>query len=425
MRVRTPSRPTMPRPTVPRSSLSWDEVLHRRLSWIRSPLAAYYLVLASAAALVALGLFMVLSASSVSSYLANSSAFTTFKTQAVYTCIGVVAAIVISRLPVSFFKRLAPLAFLLAAVLQALVMVPGLGVEVLGNRNWIRVGPMQIQPSEFCKLALILVVSLVLSIRKGWMHDVKKSVAPTLIYVGIIGLLIMAGGDLGTMLVVGTIYLVMLWAAGVRGRLFGFLGVAVAVLLPIAVLTSGNRTSRISAWLGECSDDQSDGCYQKVHGMYALADGGLWGVGPGASREKWGWLPEAHNDFIFAIIGEELGLPGALAVLALYLVLIYACYRIIADSNDMFVRVATAGIMGWFGVQAIINIGSVLGLLPIIGVPLPLISAGGSAVIMTLAAVGVLLAFARSQPDARAALQAKLRRVGRALAVLPNRKSRS
>jgi cell division protein FtsW len=185
-------------------------------------------------------------------------------------------------------------------------------------------------------------------------------------------------------------------------------------------LTSVNRMGRIQSWLVGCTDP--DKCFQTIHGQYALADGGWWGVGLGASREKWMWLPEAHNDFIFAIIGEELGLPGTLVVIALFGVLAFACYRLVLRSKDFFVRVATAGVMVWILAQAVINIGSVIGLLPVIGVPLPLVSSGGSALMATLFALGMLLSFARNEPGCREALAARPGVVRRSLAVLPMRR---
>lgn len=407
------------------SGRDWSDTLRERLGWLESPLATYYLILGTTVALVVIGLVMVLSASSITSYQRTGSAFSDFQNQAMFAVIGVVAAFVASRIPVRVYRRFAGLFFLVALLLQALVMVPGIGKEVLGNRNWIGFGSFTVQPSEIAKLAMIFIVAVVLTNRRSRLYDLRYSVLPTVVYVALLTLLIMAGKDLGTTMVVGMIYLGLLWTAGVKGRLFLGLGLAALVFLPIAVMTSGNRTSRIKSWMQGCADQTLDGCLQQVHGTYALADGGLWGLGPGGSREKWQWLPEAHNDFIFAIIGEELGLPGTLAILALYVVFAYACYRLIAQSDDMFVRVCTGGILTWVSFQAIVNIGSVIGALPIVGVPLPFVSSGGSALVMSLVAAGVLLSFARQDPRAREALAAKPRLVGRTLAVLPNRKAQS
>jgi cell division protein FtsW len=184
--------------------------------------------------------------------------------------------------------------------------------------------------------------------------------------------------------------------------------------------------NRIHSWIGGGCTDPNGACWQTIHGQYALADGGWWGVGLGASREKWQWLPEAHNDFIFAIIGEELGLPGTLVVIGLFAVIAVACYRLVLRSDDFFTRVATAGVMVWILGQAVINIGAVIGLLPVIGVPLPLVSSGGSALVTTLFALGMLVSFARNEPGCREALAARPGVVRRSLAVVPlGRRSRS
>jgi cell division protein FtsW len=186
----------------------------------------------------------------------------------------------------------------------------------------------------------------------------------------------------------------------------------------VMVLTSENRLARFDVWLGR-DTDPFGAARQPLHGRYALADGGWWGVGLGASREKWQWLSEPHNDFIYAIIGEELGLPGTLVVLALFAALALVCYRIVLRTDDFFIRVATGGVMAWIVVQAMVNIGAVIGLLPVIGVPLPLVSSGGSSLVTTMLALGMLLSFARSEPGCAEALAARPSVVRRSLAVLP------
>lgn len=401
------------------------DIVGERLAWLQSPLATYYLILSSSVVLVAIGLIMVLSASSVTAYVGTGSAFTNFKNQAIYAALGLLAAVIASRLPVRVLQRMAFIAFIVAFALQCLVLVPGVGRSVNGNTNWIGIGSFTMQPSELGKLALCLVCSLVLANRRHEMYSFKRTVVPVGLYCAAFLAVVMSGGDLGTTMVIGAMAVGMLWTAGSKGIYFAILGLGAAILLPLAVMMSGNRTSRIKAWWSGCTDANVDGCYQIVHGRFALADGGLVGLGPGASREKWQWLPEAHNDFIFAVIGEELGLPGTLLVLALFLVLIYGCYRLIAQSESTFVRVVTAGISTWIGVQAMVNIGSVTGMLPIIGVPLPLVSAGGTALVVTMTAIGVLLAFARQEPRAAEAFALKPRLLRRNVAVVPNRKERS
>jgi cell division protein FtsW len=266
----------------------------------------------------------------------------------------------------------------------------------------------------------------VLTAKRHTLHRVAHALVPFVVPVaaGAIGL-VLAGHDLGTALVLMGIVAALLFAAGVPGRWFAAAGAMVALVAAVLVRGSDNRMSRITNWMsGDCTDPNGV-CGQSVHGLYALADGGWWGVGLGASREKSGWLPEAQNDFIFAIIGEELGLPGTLVVLALFALVATACFRLIVRSEDQFVRLASAGAKTWVILQAVINIGSVIGLLPVIGLPLPLVSAGGSALVTTLVAMGMLVSFARHEPGAAEVLATRPGMVRRSLAVLPGRRARA
>jgi cell division protein FtsW len=381
----------------------------------------YYLLLGATTMLLIIGLVMVLSASSVTSYQATNSSFTVFFNQLRYAVVGVIGAFVASRLSLVTWKRVAVPVLAVAILLQSLVFVPSLGVRVNGNRNWIHIAGQQVQPSEFAKLALVLFGAAVLT-RKRHNLDKYLHVAVPLVFPAgaVLLMLVLGGGDLGTSLVLLGILAGMLFVAGVPARMFLLVGSGSAALAATLAMTSPNRMGRIHSWLAGCVDPNK--CFQTIHGQYALADGGWWGVGLGASREKWSWLPEAHNDFIFAIIGEELGLPGTLAILALFGLLAFACYRLVLRSDDFFVRVATAGVMVWILAQAAINIGSVIGLLPVIGVPLPLVSSGGSALMATLFGLGMLLSFARNEPGCREALAARPGVVRRSLAVMPTRR---
>ncbi|HET8601882.1 MAG TPA: putative lipid II flippase FtsW [Segeticoccus sp.] len=391
------------------------------LAWLRrleSPVATYYLLLGSTTMLVIIGLVMVLSASSVESYAANGSSYTVFLNQLEFAVLGIIGAIIASRLSVGFLRKVAPWAFGGAVLLQGLVFSP-LGVSVLGNRNWIEIAGQRLQPSEFAKVALVLLGAAILTRKRRQLGKFRHALIPLLVPCGglLVGLVLL-GHDLGTALVLLAIIAGVLFAAGVPLRGFLVAGGSFAALAGALVITSPNRMGRITTWLGSCQNALAQGCFQKVHGEYALADGGWWGVGLGASREKWSWLPEAHNDFIFAIIGEELGLPGTLVVIGLFAVLAFACYRLVLRTDDFFVRIASAGIMVWILVQAIINIGAVIGLLPIIGVPLPLVSSGGSALVTTLVGIGILFSFARNEPGCKEALQARPSMVRRTLAVV-------
>jgi cell division protein FtsW len=392
---------------------------------LESPVTTYYLLLSATAMLVVIGLVMVLSASSVTSYKESNSSYTVFLTQLQSAVVGVIAAAVATRIPLITWKRGSVPLLAAAIFLQVLVFVPGLGVSVNGNRNWIQIAGQQVQPSEFAKVALVLFGATVLTKKRRKLGEFMHVVIPLVVPAGgLLLLLVLGGKDLGTGLVLLAIIVGLLFAAGVPARLFLVAGGVSAALAAAMVVTSANRMGRMRDWLGGGCADPHGSCWQTTHGQYALADGGWWGVGLGASREKWQWLPEAHNDFIFAIIGEELGLPGTLVIIALFALIGFACYRLVCGTNDFFIRVATAGVMVWILAQATINIGAVIGLLPVIGVPLPLVSSGGSALVTTLFGLGMLLSFARNEPGCRKALAARPGVVRRSLAVMPMRRGR-
>ena len=336
--------------------------------------------------------------------------------------------VVASRVPAPAWRRLALPALLGAALLQLLVFVPGIGREVGGNRNWIRLGGLSAQPSEAAKVALVLACALALARKRDRLHEPAQLLGALLPSVtATVGLVLLAR-DLGTALVMMFMVAAMLWTSGVPLRFFALSGAGGALVAAALVVTSENRMRRVHDWLfgSVTSGVEIQGAsWQPVQGQYALASGGWWGLGLGASREKWQWLPEAHNDFIFAIIGEELGLPGTLVVLVLFAVLALAALRLVRRSEDVFTKIDVTGFAAWVLGQACLNIGVVLGVLPVIGVPLPFISSGGTALVVTLLAVGILLSFARAEPGAPEALRARESVVARSLAVLPGRARRS
>ncbi|WP_426566628.1 putative lipid II flippase FtsW [Angustibacter sp. McL0619] len=386
-----------------------------------SPVTTYYVLLGSTLLLLVIGLVMVLSASSVTSLSKSGSSFTIFLSQLRFAVIGLPLMLVASRVPVRLWKRIGWVV-LVGALLAQLLVFTSLGVSVNGNRNWIGVGGQRLQPSEALKLALVLWGAAVLARKRllldRWVHVLVPVLAP----VGVLTIgLVLAGHDLGTALVLLLILAALLFAAGAPLRMFGIAGASMAVLVGAMVMSSDNRKTRIASWLGGRCTDTLTVCYQSIHGKYALADGGWWGVGLGASREKWSWLPEAHNDFIFAIIGEELGLPGVLVVLALFLLIGWACLRLVTRSDDLFVRIASAATMAWLLGQTLINVGAVIGMLPVIGLPLPLVSSGGSALLTSMLVLGMLMSFARAEPGAAHALSARGGMLRRSLAVLPGR----
>ena len=398
----------------------WFAAWHRLLD---RPLTSYQLVLGVSALLLALGMVMVLSASSVLSLRAYGSSYFIFGKQAIWVLVALPCAYIASRLPINGVRMLAyPLLFV-AIVLIALTYVPGLGVEVNGNRNWLSFGgPLQVQPSEIAKLALVVWVADLYARKEKLLGDWKHLLIPMLPVTLLVTMMVVGQRDLGTALVMFAVILGMLWVANAPMRLFGGAFLALGGLVAFLAAADEGRVRRLTGFMDPFSD-YSDGGWQAAHGLMGLASGQFWGVGLGASRQKWGTLPEAHTDFIFAVIGEELGLAGTLVVLALFVVLAYAGLRIAQRSRDPFVRFASAGITVWLLSQTVINIGMVLGFLPVIGIPLPLISYGGSALLPTVIALGLLVSFARTEPGAQAALKAqkdrraRMRRQGRERAV--------
>lgn len=384
-----------------------------------SAVTSLYLLGGAAGLLLAIGLVMVLSSSSIDSLSATGGAspYTIFINQAGFALIGLPLAWVASRMPARFYTTIAWPALGVAMGLQLLVFVPGLGHSVGGNTNWLDLGVLTFQPSELVKLTLAVWLGAVLSRKRAlldqWKHVVVPAVVVAVVAIG----LVLAGHDLGTALVMLLLVAGALFVAGVPLRMF-VVGAAVAVPL-VWVLTqaSPSRVRRITAFFSD-DCDISDACYQTNRGLSALASGGWSGQGLGESREKWAYLPERTNDFIFAILGEELGLLGTVLVLALFGVLAVAMTRVVRRHPDPFVQVTTAGIASWVLGQAMVNIAVVLGLLPVIGVPLPLVSAGGSALITTMLALGVVLSFARTEPGAAEALAARPGAVRRSLAVV-------
>ncbi|MGW6062129.1 putative lipid II flippase FtsW [Streptomyces sp. NPDC055189] len=387
---------------------------HTRLkrAWDR-PLTAYYLILGSSLLITVLGLVMVYSASMIQALQLDLPASYFFRKQFTAAVLGSILLFVAMRMPIKLHRALAYPILAVTVFLMVLVQVPGIGRSVNGNQNWIYLGgPFQLQPSEFAKLALVLWGADLLARKQDkrlltqWKHMLVPLVPVAFMLLG----LIMLGGDMGTAIILTAILFGLLWLAGAPTRLFaGVLSIA-ALLGVILIKTSPNRMARL-ACIGATDPGPGDQCWQAVHGIYALASGGFFGSGLGASVEKWGQLPEPHTDFIFAITGEELGLAGTLSVLALFAALGYAGIRVAGRTEDPFVRYAAGGVTTWITAQAVINVGAVLGLLPIAGVPLPLFSYGGSALLPTMFAIGLLIAFAREDPAAKAALAMRQPRV--------------
>ncbi|MFV0428803.1 MAG: putative lipid II flippase FtsW [Arachnia sp.] len=395
----SPARPTSAPTPAPAASMR---------AFAASPLADYYLTVLSVAILSVLGILMVLSASSVLATAQGDSPYYYTIRHLAFLVVGVTLAVAITRIPPDVMRRFGWVAWGAALVALLLVLSP-LGHEYQGNQNWINIGPVRFQPSEFAKLALIVWAASLYHGRRGKLHEPFQLLVPFIPGAAVLLWLILAGKDLGTGMVVGLVIVSLMFFVGTPFRLLLPLIAGAAGLVGLLVAGSPSRFSRILVFLDPQSN--TDLSSQPMAALYALASGGWWGLGLGASKQKWGGLKNAaHTDFIFAVIGEELGLFGVLVVLAMFALLAKAGLSVALKSDKIFNRIAAAGITAWFLIQALINIGVVMHLLPVLGVPLPFISSGGSALLSNLIAVGVLLSIARDTPDARRHLAKRRRR---------------
>jgi cell division protein FtsW len=341
--------------------------------------------------LVVFGLVMVLSSSSIDSLVANRDAYYIFSRQFVYALIGLTVMLVIASLPVSFIRNRVGLVLMIGFALQ--LAVPFIGISVNGNTNWLSIAGFTLQPSEFLKLALIMYMGWFISNREFEMDNPQRVLYPLLAVGGGAVLLVMFGRDLGTAVIFSFIIFGTLLMAGVPGKILGRVAMIAIALAAAATATSTSRMARITAWLNPGSASSDAFNWQFEHGTWALAAGGVFGVGLGNSKMKWSWIPEVENDFIFAVIGEELGLVGAMVVIGMFALLIASLIKVMLRAQSTFARVTTLGVVIWILSQSAVNIAVVLGVLPVLGVPLPLISAGGSSLIATLAGIGLVLAF--------------------------------
>ena len=352
-------------------------------------------------ALVLLGLVMVMSAASVSDLRTSGSAWDSFTRQAVFALIGFVLMFAVFRQHYGLWRRLATPFLLLSFGLLALVLVPGVGVGANGATRWLGAGPLRLQPSELAKLAMILWSARWLSLERN--HDLIREdprvLRPVLLALGACAALLLLQPNLGTLIITaGAVGAVVFLSGASLVRLAGWAALGVTAACAAAVLEP-YRFRRLQGFLDPWADPSNTG-YQTVQSLVGIASGGFTGVGLGASRAKWGFLPEAHTDFIFAIIAEELGLIGALAVLGLFVAMGYFGIRAAMRAPDTFGMLLAAGITTWFVLQAVVNLGAVVGLLPITGVPLPFVSYGGTSLVVNLTAMGVLLSVARQGRDA-------------------------
>jgi len=367
------------------------------------------LLLVPTGVLTVLGLAMIMSAGSVSATQGyDGNPFWYFQRQGIYAIGGVVALLVAVRLPHTAWKKLAVPMLVVLLPLMLVALHPSAGSSLYGASRWIDLGPVTLQPSEFLKLAMIAFAATVITKKWNRLDDPVHLLIPLAPVVLGVALLVILQRDLGTTVIIcGSVFL-LLFAAGVRLRYLALTGtVALAGTAFLIFGEAYRRTRFVDSFLNPWNDPDGAG-FQLIQGMIAFGSGGWTGVGLGASRQKWDYLPNAHSDFIFAIIGEELGLLGALFVLTMFAVLLFAGVRIAVAAPDTFGRLMAAGITGWIGLQTIINLGAVTGLMPITGVPLPLLSFGGTALVVTLAGIGVLASISRA--SAQAAVRSSRRR---------------
>ena len=366
----------------------------RIAEWLRDNFQAesiyFYRLAGLTGFLVVFGLVMVLSSSSIDSLVANRDAFYVFSRQSLYAVVGLGAMLFISSLKLKIIQNLVKAAVVFGFALQ--LSVPFIGITVNGNTNWISIAGFTLQPAEFLKVALIMYMAWFGSNREHELDDPRRVLLPVLIVGGAALALVMLGRDLGTAIIIALIVFgtLVITGAPLKPLIQVFVGVAIAGAL--AAFSSASRMARINAWLNPDSASSDAFNWQYEHGTWALAAGGVFGVGLGNSKMKWSWIPEVENDFIFAVIGEELGLIGALVVIGIFALLVSSLIGIMNRSDSSFGRVIVIGVIVWIVSQSAVNIAVVLGVLPVLGVPLPLISAGGSSLIATLGAIGIVLA---------------------------------
>jgi cell division protein FtsW len=374
-------------------------------AWLGRPMTSFHLIIAVTALLITLGLTMVLSASGVHSYDEDGSPWAIFARQVLWTVVGLLAFYVALRMPVQLMRSLAFTGFALTIVMLVLVLIPGIGKEANGSRGWFVIAGFSMQPSELAKIAFAIWGAHLLAARRLERASLREMLIP-LVPAAVIALaLIVAQPDLGQTVSLGIILLGLLWYAGLPLRVFVSSLAAVMVSAAVLAVSEGYRSDRVQSWLNPGADAQGSG-YQARQARFALANGGVFGDGLGQGTAKWNYLPNAHNDFIFAIIGEELGFVGAVGLLCLFGLFAYTGMRIARRSADPFLRLLTATATLWVLGQVFINVGYVVGLLPVTGLQLPLISAGGTSTATTLLIIGIMANAARHEPEAVAALRA-------------------
>nr|WP_035292820.1 putative lipid II flippase FtsW [Actinoalloteichus caeruleus] len=374
-------------------------------AWLTRPLTSFHLVLAVFGLLTAFGLVMVLSASAQDSIQTYGSPYRIFLSQLGYVAVGLVLFYLALRTPPRLIRQVSLPLLVMCVVLLVLVLTP-LGSTGGGAQSWFRLGPVGFQPVEAAKVAFGLWGAHVLATKRAMLSQWRHVLVPVVPVALVMFALVMLQPDLGSTVTLGIVLMGLLWFAGASMRLFAILVLAFVSGAIVLALTAGYRLARITSFLGD-GDDHLDAGYQARQALYALADGGLFGQGLGQGSTKWSYLPMVHNDFIFAVVGEELGFVGAVLLLCLFGTLGYVGLRIAARNTDPWMRLVASSLTVWLVGQAAINVGYVVGLLPVTGLPLPMISSGGSATVTTMVVFGILANLARHEPEAVAALRAQ------------------
>jgi cell division protein FtsW len=380
MAMTRPRQQKAPRPKRPKSDARPDR---------RRP-AGFVLLLCLSVALVAIGIVMVLSASSVEALARYGSSWVFFERQLMWVAIGGAVMAVTIRVDYHRWRGLAVPGLVVTFLLLFAVLVPGIGVTVGGSSRWLGLGSFRLQPSELAKLGVIIYLADVVARRMDRTGEARSVLKPVLIVFGLVAALVMKQPDMGTALVIATIVFGVLFSSGIRGLTMAKLGAGAVGAAFLLGMAEPYRKARLLSFLHPWADRTSTG-YQVVQSLVGLGSGGLAGVGLGASRAKWGFLPNAHTDFIFAIIGEELGLLGSVLVVSLFVGFAVLGMRAATRSPDRFGSILATGVTIWVVAQAVLNIGAVIGILPVTGVPLPLISFGGSSLVIIMGAIGILL----------------------------------
>ncbi|MGC0362464.1 cell division protein FtsW [Rhodococcus sp. 27YEA15] len=376
----------------------------RVASWSDRPLFDFHLLVGLVVLIVAFGLLMVLSSSGVESYVFAGTSYARFWPQCMFAALGLLLFVAVVRVPTTMLSKYSPWLVIVCVALLVLVLVPGIGSSQMGAQSWFVVGGMSFQPSELAKLALVIWSASTIALFVNSRLDVNRALPVIGLTTLVILVLVVAEKDLGTTVTIGILFMAVLWFGLFKMRTFITLAIGSGVAFVILGLTAGYRSDRIRAFLNPDLDPQGIN-FQSTQAKYALANGGIFGQGLGRSDAKWSYLPQAHNDFIFAVIGEELGLVGALAVVGLFAAVLIVGLRIATRSVDPFLRTMTATATTMIVVQAVINIAYVVGLIPVTGLQLPLISAGGTSMITTLLMFGLIAHAAYREPAAVASFE--------------------